>query len=304
MRSSLCFTVLSCLIGVVFGQYVPVCDPANYTEPPLVPVPVLPAQFSFVVEANLLQRTSNIKEYVDEVGNRGRLELSSTNFGANTIVGIFNYSNREIFLIPDVNTSDACAVKPIANLSAPSQAPSVGFQDVNGAIQIGTVSRFFQLLRNTTNATWLGVEVVRGIPCNCWQTCTAMQSSSYTLDYYFATENWDFALGDGPTPVQVVLTVADSRGSLRHTYSFVSFKTGPRSVPDEVFTVPIGLICTGRTPGPPTPPFPDYFSMSLEVVLSTRRSVVVYKVSYCTHFVNYVAWTAKKKSSQMNQIDS
>jgi len=197
MRSSLCFTVLSCLIGVVFGQYVPVCDPANYTDPPSITVPVLPAQFSFVVEANLLQRTSNIKEYVDEVGNRGRLELSSTNFGANTIVGIFNYSNREIFLIPDVNTSDACAVKPIANLSAPSQVPSVGFQDVNGTIQIGIVNRFFQLLRNT-NARWLGMEVVRGIPCNRWQTCTAMQNNSYTLDYYFATENWDFAVGDGP----------------------------------------------------------------------------------------------------------
>jgi len=304
MRSSLCFIVLLCLIGVVFGQYVPVCDPANYTDPPSIPVPVLPVQFSFVVEANLRQRTSNIKEYVDGVGNRGRFEISSTNFGANTVVGIFDYNNGEIFLIPDVNTGDSCAVKPIATLSAPSQAPSVGFQDVNGTIQIGTVSRFFQLLRNTTNATWLGVEVVRGIPCNRWQTCTAMQSSSYTLDYYFATENWDFALGDGPTPVQVILTAADPRGSLMHTYSFVSFNSGPRSVPDEVFTVPIGLICTGRTPGPPSPPFPDYFSMSLEVVLSTRRSVVVYKVSYCTHFVNYVAWTAKKKSSQMNQIDS
>ena len=285
MRSCLHFAVLLCLIGVVFGQYLPVCDPANYTDPLSIPLPILPAQFSVVVEANFGQdnRTSDMKEYVDEVENRGRFELSSTNFGTNTIVGIFDYNNGEIFVIPDGNTGDACAVKPIADPSTRPflpQTPSFGFQDVNGTIQIGTVSRFFQLLHNTTNATWLGVEVVRGIPCNRWQTCTAMPSSSYTLDYYFATENWDFALGDGPTPVQVILTAADSRGSLMHTYSFVSFNSGPRSVPDEVFTVPIGVVCTGRTPGPPIPPFPDYFSLTLEAVQSTRQSVVVYKVSY------------------------
>ena len=248
MRNSLCFTVLLCLIGVVFGQYVP-CDPANYTDPPSISVPVLPAQFSVVVEANFGQdnRTTDIKEYVDEVGNRGRFEISSANSGANPIVGIFDYDDREIFVIPDVNTGDACAVKPIADPSTRPflpQTPSFGFQDVNGAIQIGTVSRFFQLLRNT-NATWLGVEVVRGIPCNRWQTCTAMQSNSYTLDYYFATDNWDFALGDGPTPVQVVLNSADARGgepeSLTHTYSFVFYDTGSRSVPNEVFTVLLDL---------------------------------------------------------------
>ena len=288
MRSSLCFTVLLCLIGVVFGQYVPVCDPANYTDPPSIPVPNLPAQFSIVVEANFGQdnRTTDVKEYVDGVGNRGRFEISSTNSETNPIVGIFDYGDGQIFVIPDANTGDACAVKPIADPSTRPflpQTPSFGFQDVNGTIQIGTVSRFFQLLRNTTNATWLGVEIVRGIPCNRWQTCTAMQSNSYTLDYYFATENWDFALGNGPTPVQVVLNSVDARSgepeSLTHTYSFVFYDTGPRSVPNELFMVPIGLVCSGRNPGRPIPPFPQYFSLSLEAVQQRRQSVVVYKVS-------------------------
>ena len=284
MRGSLCFTVFSCLIGVVFGQYVPVCDPAYYTDPPSIPVPVLPAQFSVVVEANFGQdsRTTDIKEYVDGVGNRGRFEISSTNCWTNPIVGIFDYSDGQIFVIPDGNTGDACAVKPIADPSTRPflpQTPSFGFQDVNGTIQIGTVSRFFQLLRNT-NATWLGVEVVRGIPCNRWQTCTAMQSNSYTLDYYFATENWDFALGNGPIPVQVVLNSVDARAeSLTHTYTFVFYDTGPSSVPNELFTVPIGLVCTGRNPDRPIPPFPQYFSLSLEAVQQRRQAVVVYKVS-------------------------
>jgi len=114
---------------------------------------------------------------------------------------------RDKFLLPMViHTGDACAVKPIADPSTRPflpKTPSFGFQDVNGTIQIGIVNRFFQLLRNNTR--WLGMEVVRGIPCNLWQTCTAMQNNSYTLDYYFATENWDFAVGDGPTPVQVFL---------------------------------------------------------------------------------------------------
>jgi len=105
----------------------------------------------------------------------------------------------------------------------------------------------------------------------------------YTLDYYFATENWDFALGNGPTPVQVVLNSVDARGgepeSLTRTYTFVFYDTGPRSVPNELFTAPIGLVCTGRNPGRPVPQFPEYFSLSLEAVQRSRQAVVVYKVS-------------------------
>ena len=112
-----------------------------------------------------------------------------------------------------------------------------------------------------------------------------MQSYSYTLDYYFATDDWEFALGDAPTPVQMVLNSVDARGgsapvSRTDIYSFVFYDTGPTSVPDDVFTVPIGLVCTGRSPGRPAPRFPDYFTLSLESVQRNRPSVVVYKVSY------------------------
>ena len=83
--------------------------------------------------------------------------------------------------------------------------------------------------------------------------------------------------------MQVVLNSVDARGgepeSLTHTYSFVFYDTGSRSVPNEVFTVPIGLVCTGRNPGIPVPQFPEYFSLSLEAVQQRRQAVVVYKVS-------------------------
>ena len=273
MRGSLCVTVLLCLMGLVFGQYVPVCDPMNYTGPPAIPLPNLSTQFSVVIEANFGQnnRTSDVKEYFDEAGNRGRFEITSTNFGADKIVGIFDYDDGEIFVI---SNGDDCAVRLIANSSTRrflTETPIFGFQDgVNGSVHIGTVRDFFRLRRNT-NATWLGVEDVRGIPCNRWQTCTVMQSYSYTLDYYFATEDWEFALGDGPTPVQVVLSAIDAREPgepelLMHTYSFVSYDSGPRSVPDDVFAVPIGLACTGRIPGQPVPQFPEYYSATLERV--------------------------------------
>ena len=291
MRSSLCVTVLLCLIGLVVGQYVPVCDPTNYTGPPSIPLPDLPTQFSVVIEANFEQdnRTSDIKEYFDEAGNRGRFEITSTNFGTNKIVGIFDYDEGEIFVI---SNGDDCAVRLIANSSTRrflTETPIFGFQDgVNGSVHIGTVRDFFRL-RCNTNATWLGVEDVRGIPCNRWQTCTVMENNSYTLDYYFATEDWEFALGDGPTPVQVILTAVIVRKNaietLNHIYSFVSFDSGSRSVPDDVFAVPIGLACTGRIPGQTVPQFPEYYSATFERVDSFTQTAVVFTVSSrsCEH---------------------
>ena len=99
MRSSLRVVVLLCSVGVVFGQYVPICNTADFNGSSSVPPPSFPTQFSVVIEANFGQdnRTSDIKEYVDEVGNRGRIEISSTNFVANTVVGIFDYDDGEIF---------------------------------------------------------------------------------------------------------------------------------------------------------------------------------------------------------------
>ena len=286
----LCVVVLLCSVGVVFGQYTPICNTANFTGSSDMPPPSLPAQFSVVIEANFGQdnRTSDIKEYVDETGNmRGRFEISSTNFVASTVVGIFDYGDGEIYLIPDINnTGDACAVKPIATPAAgPFDPTTLGFQVAGGSIRIETINRFFQAM-STASIRWVGVEDVRGIPCNRWQTCTTMQSYSYTLDYYFATDDWEFALGDASTPVQMVLNSVDARGgsapvSRMDIYSFVFYDTGPTSVPDDIFTVPIGLVCTGRSRGIAAPRFPDYFTLSLESVQRNRPSVVVYEVSYC-----------------------
>ena len=142
MQSSLC-VVLLWFIGVAFGQYMPVCDPASYTGPPRIPLPNFPTQFSAVIEANLGQQNStwNVREYFDEVGNRGRFEI--TTFGS-TIVGIFDYDDGEIFMITGGDTCEVSLIADPATRSFFAQTPIFGFEvGVNGSIHIGTVRDFF-----------------------------------------------------------------------------------------------------------------------------------------------------------------
>ena len=287
MRSLVCIVLLY-FLQVAFGHshtgYMPICDPANYTTPS-IPLPNFSEQrqFSVVIEANIGQQNHTIlvREFFDEVGNRGRFEITEN---AAQSVGIFDYDDEEIFLLPDPTTGDACTVKRFTDPSTSrlSSSPAVlfGFLVVNGTVHIGTVRGFFLGPLEPNATAYLGVEDVRGVPCNHWQTCTTLVNNSYTLDYYFATDDWEFAQGDGPIPIQMALTARRGDDELNHVYSFVSFNTGPSSVPDEVFRVPLGLVCTGRIPGPPTPPLPPYFSATLEVVQKSLRSAVVYKVSH------------------------
>ena len=286
MRSLACTVAFLYLLRVALGHsHTDICDPANYTASSVdLPLPDLSAQFSVVIEANIGQqnRTIYVKEYFDEVGNRGRFE---TTVNGMQVVGIFDYDDGEIFLLPDPTTGDACTVKQFTDPSTRrlSRTPALfGFQVLNETVHIGTVRGFFLGQREPNGTTYMGVEDVRGIPCNRWQTCTVMVNNSYTLDYYIATDDWEFARGDGPTPIQITLTARRGDEERNHIYSFMSFNTGPSSVPDEVFRVPLGLVCTGRSPGPPAPPLPPYFSATLEVVQPPLRSSVVFKVS---HFI-------------------
>ena len=282
--------LLSFLPGAVPQGVDPVCNLVDFgSTPPDPPLPELPQQFSALIEGNLGHRkqTINLREYFDEIGNRGRIEIAGTNEnGTFETIGIFDYDDAEIFLIPDRfgDEMSECGVRLIAE---PTRFlnQTFGFQMVNGSVHIGSVLGFFQLVGDA-NPIYLEPEIVRGIPCDHWQTCHVLVNNSYTLDYYFSAENWTDAYSDGPVPVQIRLKGSrlDQNGVLmiNHTYNFVAFNSGPDSVPDEVFVVPTGLACRGRIPGIPLPVLPPYFSMFLEAVTPDTQTVQFFRVSLLT----------------------
>lgn len=288
MRFSGAVLLLCSLITAVFANHdtnaTDFCDPANYTESLNLN---LATQFSFVIEAALKHRgeTVVVREYFDEGGNRGRFEYTGN---GSSIVAIFDYDDEELFLIPDFRSGAECGVLPLATPGDFFTNVTFGVREVNGSVHIGTAQQFISL-GNGTNVTHLGVEEVRGIPCYRFQTCTVRENTSYTLDYYFSTRNLTPAYesqgaSDGfDIPVQIVLQGLDIRdGSLvvvNHTYTIVDYNTGPDAVPDEVFTVPAGLACRDRLPGPPPPSLPRHFSAYLEGVDDNVSTIRVSEVT-------------------------
>lgn len=276
--------VLTCARGHLI-----VCDPSNYSEPG-EPIPTLPTQFSTTIEANIVGRSSEIvvREYFDEIGNRGRLELSTNgSYG----YAVFDYDLKEIFLLPDFHTGEECVVREIAQSQRGPILNFFGFSVRNGSVHIGTVSDLF-LLTNSSPIKYIGNESVRGVPCNHWQSCFApnTSSSSYTIDYYFSRTdtNWTSAYGDDPVPVQITLNGINEEGNesaptfrkVSNIYSFVAFNAGPDSVPDNMFRLPTGIRCKGRIPGQKLPLLPNHFSAYFESVDEDKQTVRVARVNH------------------------
>ena len=269
---SLALLLLLCsvLSGTVGQDYQAVCNPSNYTLTPAMPLPTLPNQFSTIIEGNIVQLNSTyiIAEHYDDPGNRGRFETIVRETGQRE-VAIYDYDLAEAFLIPDLTQNISCGVQTIVNASIPRFEP-FGITYVNGSVHIGTVSSLFLLPPNTTSV-YHGNETIRGIPCNRWQTCHVMENNSYTLDYYFASSDWQYIFMGDAIPIQITLrgSMVDDDGSLNdlyHVYSFIAFHSGPDSVPDSVFMVPTGLPCRGRIPGQALPEPPPFFSMYIEIL--------------------------------------
>ena len=296
-RLILCVMLICALCGA-YGQSSPepVCDPAQYAGDPSKPIPRLPSQFSTVVEANILGSSSGttfeigVREYFDQVGNRGRLEYSSRGIFA---YGIFDYNLQEVFLLPDMLTGEDCVVRRIAQGEQLLER-TFGFTVQNGSVHIGRVSDFFQLT-DAVAINYIGQEYVRGIPCDYWQSCHVLNTSSYTVDYFFSRNDsgWMSAYGDDPVPVQIIVngTAPNFNGpgpnmnrssdfrNVINIYTFITFNSGPDSVPDEVFAQPIGVACKGRIPGQVLPLLPNYFSTYIESVDETQQTTSIVRVS-------------------------
>ena len=275
-------------------DYLPVCNPENYTQTPNPPFPSLPDQFSSILEfsSSLYQSSVIFSEHYDDPGNRGRVDMFSKN-GQRDVV-IYDYDTGEAFVIPDRVRGVACGVQPLTEPSAFVNASVYGFRYVDGKIHIGSVRELFKLTENQTGIN-CRQEEVRGIPCNCWQTCHVTENVSYVVTYYFAsTTNWNYYFGGDTIPVRIDLceTSLDEDGIVnedRHTYSFFRFHGGPDAVPDSAFAVPIGLPCLGRNAGRDLPDLPQYFSMLLEAADNPRK-VNTRRVSAC-HLGGIVVFT-------------
>ena len=269
------------------SDFVPLCDPANFTtSPPLsdLQFPDLPNQFSFILEQNEKEfnATAILIISYDGPGNRGRLETR-----ANVLyeVQIFDYTLGEIFNI----SGDACSVLAIADNP---YSLLFGFEDRNGTLHIGSPRTALEGLVEGVSTRYVGEDTIRGIHTQHWQTCYTVENSYSSLnDFYFAAKGWDYA-GQGKNldttqmvPVQFTQTVrypnyyyVDDIVDSDLTYYIMDFRAGPDSVPDSLFRVPNGVGCTGRFPGKPVPQIPQFFSTHVEQVNTNRPTPTIQTV--------------------------
>ena len=274
--------------GVTLGRcdVAPVCDPSQFTPDPSDPrFPPLPSQFSTTTQAVIeYDRSSGgpteitVREYFDEVGNRGRLEYA---YNGSTGYIIYDYGMKELFYV--YGDGSECNVQETTK-DNPFLKETFGFRVQDGAPHIGTVSQYFRT--DTDAIVFVDQKDVRGIPCNHWKSCFNFTNKSYTIDYYFSRNDtdWTSSYGDDPVPVLIIVngTKVDNDSSeirdIMNIYTFVAFDSGPDSVPDEVFSVPTGLVCKGRIRGKPLPSLPNYFATFLEEVDENNKTVAVIKV--------------------------
>ena len=259
--------------GAPAPDFVPLCDPANFTtSPPLsdLPVPDLPDQFSFTAELSVIDSniTGILTYYYDGPGNRGRLEARFSIYErAFKQTFILDYNLGEIFKVLFSN----CTVYAIAD-DPLILNDTFGISLLNGSSHIGPT--FIERLRRRGAPTrYIGEDFIRGIRTHHWQACFNDSWDSELHDYYFVVKGWDYA-GQGQTldttqmiPVQLTMSSRDKPNNPEGTvvqdyriYSFVDFRAGPDSVPDSLFRIANGLACTGRFPGQPVPQIPQFFS--------------------------------------------
>ena len=264
--------------GSLQPDYVPVCNAESYSQTPNPPFPALPDQFYTAIELSGSRDVSEdsysnysfiMSEHYDYPGNRGRIDWVSES--GDIDLTIFDYNLGEAFIIPDREREVACGVISLSEPSSFLNSSLFGYTYVDGRIHIGSVRDMFDLAENQS-AKNCPQKQVRGILCNCWETCHVFENSSYKTTYFFASNSWNYYYPEEaaiPVQVDVCATFLDSDGTLnefRHTYSLFGFHSGPSAVPDSVFEVPTGLPCLGRIPGKGLPDVPPYFSMLIETV--------------------------------------
>ena len=253
------------------------------------PLPVFPDQFSTEIEANILHLnlTLRVTEYYDNINNRGRIDSYSP-VGLEMNTTLVNYNTLEVSHIrTSADGNKSCLAAPLSANSSRFARRLFGAQFDNGTAHVVTTSQFLRF-GEEFNETYIGMEMVRGIPCHRWQSCNVTEGgrANYTIDYFFTVSNWSYY--PNMIPVQIIVngTRPDNFSqddspihSVYNVYSFINFRPGPAD--DDVFRVPPGQPCMGRIIGKSLPPLPDdYYSVGYEFVDRQNLGIRYFKVMY------------------------
>lgn len=209
-------------------------------------LPVLPDQFSAVVEANILEKrqTLELREYFDREAGVVRQELHHDE------ERVLHITDTEAGQFASVGADGSCTVTAL-NGTGPGSAvnPADG--------RLRSAAELFEGFASGGAYTYEGESVARNIPCDHWReevnhTFGPNFGIAYTLVWHFAQPDWEWRFQAGHRlPVRAVLNGSeyevDAGGGwtptkpFNHVYDWVSFVPG-RPDPD-LMRLPDGADC-------------------------------------------------------------
>lgn len=290
------YRMAACLFGLVASILLfstglaQVCLTKSGDGPTL---PTFPDQFSTEIEANVFHFnfTLHVTEYYDSINNRGRIDTYSSLGEVNTT--LVNYNTLEVsHIMTSADGNKNCFAAPLAANSSRFARRLFGTQLDNDTAHVVTASQFLRF-GEEFNETYIGIELVRGIPCHRWQSCNITEGglANYTIDYFFTQTNW--SRNPNMIPVQIIVngTRTEGNGSnstvhqVYNVYSFINFQSGEAD--DDLFRVPPGQPCLGRITGKPIPPLPDdYYSVLYESINLQEAIISYFKVFILSYICN------------------
>lgn len=200
--------------------------------------PSLPPQFSVVIEANVLpyNQTLNLREWTDRVNKLSRYEITSMTGVSSYIV---NWDTNQVWTVKDLKS---CSVAQFNLAEDP-----FGYLP-NGYLGLEALSRF----NTTLGDTYLGQQLVRGVPCDGWRSTwnsTSMPgnqtgvTSQMTIEFWFSTPSWgtQFTSTNVSHPMRASVngTRTDPDGTTHYVnndYGFIGFV--PAAPVPAVFMLP------------------------------------------------------------------
>ncbi|CAH1773830.1 unnamed protein product [Owenia fusiformis] len=283
-----CFSLvlMPLVIQNVGGQLLPYCNkipPGQPTTGP--PLPALPPSFYTKVEMKILNRgrAMDVEQYFD--GRNQRASIRMTQGGQDTM-SIINFPTNELFNVFGTN----CGVQQLNETDFARLFMEMGSTTTNpvysskGALKFGP----------EYGQKYIGLERVRGMPVNHWQSCHQWEREGYTttftVDYYFTgknlnmTANWSDAESATPGsqfPVRAVIMGRNGEDGeeFNHMYDFVLFKDYP-SIDEAVYQTPSGVYCAGRTSTLKVPQLGASFRFNEEILLTDRNIIENAEVWY------------------------